>query len=66
MVANLLIKEQSLESKACFELEARAVSCLAHPHVITVFDVGVTEYGEPYIVMKHLQGKSLSLLMMHK
>lgn len=48
------------DSKARIEQEARAVSCLTHPHVVTVFDVGVTDYGEPYIVMEYLQGKSLA------
>ncbi len=47
------------ESKLRFEQEARAVSSLTHPNVITVYDVGVTKYGEPYIVMEHLQGGSL-------
>jgi eukaryotic-like serine/threonine-protein kinase len=57
MKAHLVADE---ESKKRFEQEARAVSCLTHPHVITVYDVGVTNYGEPYIVMEYLQGKSLA------
>jgi serine/threonine-protein kinase len=48
------------DSKRRFEQEARAVSCLTHPHVVTVYDVGVTKYGEPYIVMEYLEGTSLS------
>src|SRR5579883_2449803 len=34
------------DSKKRFEQEARAVSCLSHPHVVGVYDVGVTKYGE--------------------
>lgn len=48
------------ESKKRFEQEARAVSCLTHPNVVMVYDVGVTKYGEPYIVMEYLQGGSLA------
>lgn len=51
------------ESKKRFEQEARAVSCLTHPNVVTVYDVGVTKYGEPYIVMEYLQGGSLADLV---
>lgn len=51
------------ESKKRFEQEARAVSCLTHPNVVSVYDVGVTKYGEPYIVMEHLQGRSLQELL---
>lgn len=58
--AHLVIDE---ESKLRFEQEARAVSCLTHPNVITVFDVGVSRHSEPYIVMEHLKGTSLSGLI---
>ena len=51
------------ESKRRFEQEARAVSCLTHPNVVAVYDVGVTKYGEPYIVMEFLQGGSLADLV---
>lgn len=51
------------ESKRRFEQEARAVSCLTHPNVVGVYDVGVTKYGEPYIVMEFLQGGSLADLV---
>src|SRR6185437_17169066 len=51
------------DSKKRFEQEARAVSCLTHPNVLNVFDVGVTKYGEPYIVMEYLEGNSLADLI---
>jgi serine/threonine protein kinase len=54
------------ESRARFKQEARAVSCLTHPHVITVYDVGVTNYGEPFIVMEYLQGKSLAEIIAYE
>jgi eukaryotic-like serine/threonine-protein kinase len=55
--AHLVADEDSMRR---FEQEARAVSCLAHPHVVNIFDVGITHYGEPYIVMEFLQGISLA------
>lgn len=42
-----------------FEKEARAVSRLTHPHVVTLHDFGSTEGGELYIAMEYLQGQSL-------
>ena len=41
-----------------FEQEARAVSALNHPNVLSVFDVG-TQDGKPYLVAELLQGESL-------
>lgn len=40
-----------------FEREARAMSRLSHPNCISVIDVGVD--GAPYIVMDHVNGRSL-------
>jgi WD40 repeat protein len=41
-----------------FETEARAAAQLAHPNVITVFDVGTHE-GRPYLVLELLEGRTL-------
>ncbi|MCC7070017.1 MAG: serine/threonine protein kinase [Deltaproteobacteria bacterium] len=46
-----------------FEKEARAVSRLAHPHVVTLHDFGNTEAGELYIAMEYLEGQSLRELL---
>lgn len=40
--------------------EARAAARLLSRHVVRVFDHGVTESGEPYIVMELLRGEPLS------
>ena len=41
-----------------FEQEARAVSALKHPNIVTVYDVGV-ENGTSYIVSELVEGESL-------
>jgi eukaryotic-like serine/threonine-protein kinase len=45
-----------------FEREARALSALAHPNVVTVTDSGI-DRGVPYLVMELLQGKTLADLI---
>ncbi|MDX1584979.1 MAG: serine/threonine-protein kinase, partial [Thermoanaerobaculia bacterium] len=42
-----------------FEREARAISSLNHPHICTLFDVGVEE-GAHYLVMELIEGESLA------
>ena len=41
-----------------FQLEARAVSALAHPNVLTIYDVGSYK-GTPYQVSEFLEGETL-------
>ena len=41
-----------------FELEAKAVAALNHPHILTVHDVGTHE-GTPYVVTELLEGETL-------
>ena len=42
-----------------FEQEAKAASCLNHPHLVTLHDYGITTTGQPFLVMEYLQGNSL-------
>jgi serine/threonine protein kinase len=41
-----------------FEHEARAVSALNHPNIVTIYDVGAGD-STPYIAMELLEGKTL-------
>lgn len=43
-----------------FQQEARAASAINHPNVITAYDFGISESGQPYLIMDFLSGKSLS------
>ncbi|HKQ71622.1 MAG TPA: serine/threonine-protein kinase [Polyangiaceae bacterium] len=44
---------------ARFERESTAVAALKNPHIVEVFEHGVTELGLPYIVTEFLEGEDL-------
>ena len=46
-----------------FHQESKAASRINHPHVITVYDFGISPQGLPYIVMDYLEGTPLSDLI---
>lgn len=45
-----------------FEREAQIVAKLEHPHIVPVYDFAEHE-GQPYLVMKYVEGKTLKRLM---
>lgn len=59
---NVEIAAEERESfNALFLNEARAAGGLSHPHIVTVFDAGVSEQGA-YIAMELLKGRDLRQL----
>jgi serine/threonine-protein kinase len=42
-----------------FFAEGRAANLIAHPGVVTILDDGVTDAGEPFLVMELLEGETL-------
>jgi serine/threonine-protein kinase len=47
------------DALARFHREARIASRLGHPNLVNVLDFGMSEEGEPYLVMEHLEGEDL-------
>ena len=59
---NVEIKDDERESfNALFINEARAAGGLSHPHIVTVFDAGVSD-DRAYIAMELLKGRDLRQL----
>jgi serine/threonine protein kinase len=52
--------EDSNQGRDRFVREARAVSKLTHPNVITLHDFGFEDSGHPYMVMEYAPGVSLA------
>jgi len=49
--------------RARLRLEARSAAKLGHPSIVRVFDVGESEFGDPFIVMEHLRGETLAQMI---
>ncbi|HKO49500.1 MAG TPA: serine/threonine-protein kinase [Polyangiaceae bacterium] len=49
--------------RARLQLEARSAAKLGHPAIVRVYDVGESEFGDPFIVMEHLRGETLAQLL---
>jgi eukaryotic-like serine/threonine-protein kinase len=64
-VALKLIRREvaTLEASERLLQEARAAAKLGHPSIVRVFDFGVTELDDPFIVMELLRGESLATLI---
>jgi tRNA A-37 threonylcarbamoyl transferase component Bud32 len=53
----------SMDAINRFRMEARTVSRLNHPNVVTVIDFGVLPGGRCYMVMEYVQGAALAALI---
>ncbi|MCA9802250.1 MAG: serine/threonine protein kinase, partial [Cyanobacteria bacterium HKST-UBA02] len=56
-----LARDSSLLKR--FELEAEAISSLDHPGIVNVYRHGLTDDGEPYLVMDFAPGETLAELI---
>lgn len=52
--------KEAERQRARFEQEAKIVAKLDHPHIVKVFDFGMTADGDPFIVMELLSGEDLA------
>lgn len=62
MVALKMLLPESAADKGLverFRREAQAASSLNHPNVITIYDLGISPDGKPFMVMDYLEGESL-------
>lgn len=48
-----------------FEREARAVTSLSHPNIVSIYDIG-NDKGYYYIVMEYIEGKTLKHLIQER
>ncbi len=64
-VAVKMLRSSDLTQEAMerFQREARAVCRLDHPNILKLHDFGITERGQPYMVMEFVEGNSLSNLL---
>jgi tetratricopeptide (TPR) repeat protein len=58
-IAIKLLRDDNDDLRERFAREARSVARLRHPHIVTVFDVGVHE-DHPFIAMEYIKGQTLA------
>ncbi len=46
-----------------FETEARTTNLVRHEHIVEIFDIGIFEGWQHYILLEHLDGKTLAKLL---
>jgi len=66
-VAIKILKPNLVETSAFmrFQQEAKATSQLKHPNIVWVYDCGLSQLGEPYMIMDLIKGQTLDALLKH-
>lgn len=54
-----VLRHISEDRRKRLAVEARALAELDHPYIVAVVDVGMTDDGNPYLVMEYVEGPSL-------
>ncbi|MBS2005212.1 MAG: protein kinase [Cyanobacteria bacterium SZAS LIN-5] len=67
-VAVKMMKTEKLDEKNVkrFKKEAEALAALEHPNIIHVRHYGLTENGQPYMVLDYVEGTSMSQVIQSK
>lgn len=67
-VAIKTLKSHLLETTAFrrFQTEAQAASKLSHPNIVSVYDCGVSNSGDPYMIMDLVKGETLAQYLKRK
>jgi serine/threonine protein kinase len=55
----LVVPSSDPEILTRFQREAKLVSSLNHPNIVSVLDFGISEDNKPYMVMEYIKGKTL-------
>ncbi len=60
-----MMQKERLDEKNVkrFKQEAEALAALEHPNIIHVRDYGLTENGQPYMVLDYVEGMSMSQMI---
>ncbi|MGI8550519.1 MAG: protein kinase domain-containing protein [Dehalococcoidia bacterium] len=48
---------------ARFDAEARLAAGIRHPHLVTLYEIGATDTGVPFLIRELLEGETLRLLL---
>ena len=59
-------KELSDVSMMRFQREGQAAARLQHPGIVGIHDLGVTEHGDPYMIMDYFEGETVDQLLARK
>lgn len=61
MVAIKMLQPHVLSPEAYqqFQIESKAASILSHPYIVSIHDTGVSEFGQPYMIMDYVEGMNL-------
>lgn len=65
-IAIKIAKPVSRKAREYARREGRLTAALHHPSIVTVLDTGETEWGDPFVVMEHLDGCSLADALTHE